>query len=185
MNKSISEKNSLTRPLVLIGMMGAGKTSIGQALASLLDAPFFDSDAEIEASAGCTVSEIFTNYGESEFRRLERQVIARLIKSGPCVLSLGGGAFVDPETRERVKTNGLSVWIKVDRGILLERVQRHDTRPLLRGENPKEKLDRLLSEREPIYALADLTVVCDEGPIAQNANKIMAAIHSAQEFQTA
>jgi len=184
MSKSISEKISLTKPLVLIGMMGAGKTSIGQALAALLGVPFFDSDAEIEASAGCSVSQIFSDYGEREFRRMERQVIARLLKTGPCVLSLGGGAFIDPETREHVKTDALSLWIKVARETLLERVMRHDTRPLLRDENPKEKFERILSEREPIYALADLVVLCDEGPITHNAQKIMAALQAAQEPQT-
>jgi shikimate kinase/3-dehydroquinate synthase len=176
MSKSISEKFPLIRPIVLIGMMGAGKTSVGRALAALLDVPFFDADTEIEAAAGCSVAQIFADYGEAEFRRMERLVIARLLDSGACILSLGGGAFMDETTRQHIKRAAVSVWIKVDREILLQRVMRHDTRPLLRGGNPEEKLTKILAERAPVYAEADLIVVCDDRPVTHNARHIEEAI---------
>ncbi len=185
MNKSISENFSLTRPVVLIGMMGAGKTSVGRALAELFAVPFFDSDTEIEAAARCSVAQIFADYGEPEFRRMERLVIARLLTSGACVLSLGGGAFMDDQTRERIKKEAFSVWINVDRNILLERVLRRDTRPMLRGGDPQEKLAKILSEREPVYAEADIIVTCDDRPVFHNARQIRDAIQAAPAFQTA
>ncbi len=185
MNKSIPEKISIPKPIVLIGMMGAGKTSVGKIVASLLDALFFDADHEIEAAAGCPVAQIFTDYGESEFRRLERKVVERLLRGGPCVLSLGGGAYMDSKTREAIKRTALTVWIKVDREILLERVSRHDTRPLLRGGDPKKILEKILSEREPVYAQADLVVPCDARPVAQNAKIVRDALLASPAFQTA
>ncbi|MDD3371916.1 MAG: shikimate kinase [Alphaproteobacteria bacterium] len=184
MSASKLGKKSIGRPIVLLGMMGAGKTSVGQALAGLLSVPFFDSDTEIEAAAGCSVSQIFADYGETEFRRLEKQVIARLLDGGPCVLSLGGGAFMTEETKARVKEKALSVWLKVDRKILLERVTRNDSRPLLRGSDQKEKLERLLTEREPVYAQADLTVSCDDRPVPENAQTLLAAIQAESKSQT-
>jgi shikimate kinase len=176
MNKSNPEIFPLSAPVVLIGMMGAGKTSVGRALATLLSVPYFDSDAEIEAASRCSVSQIFADYGEAEFRRMERLVIARLLGGGVCVLSLGGGAFIDEQTRRRVKSSALSVWMKVDRKLLLDRVLRHGNRPLLKGGNPEERLDRILTEREPIYAQADMTVLCDDRPVTQNARLILDAI---------
>jgi shikimate kinase len=184
MKRSILNTFSLTKPVVLIGMMGAGKTSVGRALADLLSVPFFDSDAEIEAAAGCSVAQIFADYGEDEFRRLERQVTIRLLGGDVCVLSLGGGAFVDDETRERVKKTAFSVWIKVDRDILLKRVAHHGHRPLLKGGSPKERLEKILAERESVYAEADLTVFCDDRPVLQNAYTIMTAIQDARAFRT-
>ena len=175
MDKSKFEKSSLEKPVVLIGMMGAGKSSVGRALAELLSLPYNDSDAEIEAASQCSVAQIFSDYGEAEFRRMERQVIARLL-GHQCVLSLGGGAFTDPETRTRIKQQALSVWIQVDRELLIKRVLRHGNRPLLKGGDPKEKLEKILSEREPIYAEADLTVLCDDRPIKENAQQIADAI---------
>jgi len=179
MSKSIQKKDSLTRPVVLIGMMGAGKTSVGRALAALFSIPFFDADSEIEAAAGRSVAQIFTEHGEGEFRRLEAQVIARLLQNGVCVLSVGGGAFMNFEIRNRIKKEALSIWLKVDRDILLSRVLRHGDRPLLKssggasgGEEVRVKMARLLSEREPIYAQADLTVLCDDRPLAQTARRV-------------
>ena len=185
MNKSILKNNSPTRPVVLIGMMGAGKTSVGRALAGLMSVPFFDSDAEIEAAAGRRVADIFSDCGEAKFRRLEKYAIIRLLGGNACVLSVGGGAFMDEATRAVIKEKALSVWLKVDKEILLERVLRTDSRPFLNGENPKEKFETLLSEREPVYALADLTVCCDGVPIIENAQKIMDALQGALNSQTA
>lgn len=173
MNKSNPEAFLFARPIVLIGMMGAGKTSIGRSLADKASLDYLDSDAEIEAAAGCSVADIFERYGESEFRRMERKVIERLLDGGACVLSLGGGAFIDEETRERVKAKALSIWIKVDREILLDRVTRHGDRPLLKGGDAKEKLWKILDAREPIYAQADLIVECDDSPVAHNAQRIL------------
>lgn len=176
MNKSNPEKNSLKKPVVLIGMMGAGKTSVGRALAGILSVPFFDADREIELAAGRSIPSIFADYGEAEFRRLERQVIGRLLGKEPCVVSLGGGAFIDVETRARVKETALSVWLKVERGLLLERVLRHGDRPMLKGGDPQEKMNALLAVREPIYAEADLAVLCDDRPVAQTAWRVWEAL---------
>jgi shikimate kinase len=183
MNKSILEKFSPKRPIVLIGMMGAGKTSVGRALANLMSVPFFDSDAEIESAAGCSVAQIFSDYGEAEFRRMEREVTARLLERDSCLLSLGGGAFMDEQTRARIKQKAFSVWLRVEPEILLKRVLRHGNRPLLKGA-PKQKLEQLLSEREPIYAGADLVAFCDDRPVGENARQIMLAIQVALGSQT-
>jgi shikimate kinase len=178
MNKSIFENNSLTRPIVLIGMMGAGKTNVGRALAGLLSVPFVDADAEIETAAGCTIAEIFSAYGEAEFKRMERLVIARLLKGHSCVLSLGGGAFLDEETRKSIQEGAISVWIKVDRKILLNRVLHHKHRPRLNTGDPIKTFDKLYADREPFYALADVAVTCDDQPVLHNARKIMDALKS-------
>jgi shikimate kinase len=182
MKKSLSPEifNSavLTHPVVLIGMMGAGKSSVGRALAKSLSTTFFDADVEIEAAAGRSVAQIFADYGEDEFRRLERQVISRLLGSGPCVLSLGGGAFIDEQTRERVKATALSVWLQVEHTLLLERVLRHGDRPLLKDGDPRAKMAALLALREPIYAQADVTVLCDDRPVAQTARRVREAVLS-------
>jgi shikimate kinase len=125
---------------------------------------FRDADSEIEIAAGCSISEIFERYGEAAFRDGERRVIARLLGEPPHVLATGGGAFVDADTRNRVKQNAVSVWIKAPVNVLLARTQRRDTRPLLRNGDPVETLTRLLAEREPIYAEADLTITSEDGP---------------------
>jgi shikimate kinase len=184
MNKSNLNDFSLPRPIVLIGMMGAGKTSLGRTVAGLFSAPFFDSDAEIEKAAGCSVARIFADYGEPESRRMERQVIARLLDDGACVLSVGGGAFMDEATRKKIEEKAFSVWLKVDPKILLERVAHHNHRPLLADGSAKETLGKLLLERTPVYAKADLTVICDDRPVSQNARLIKQAIEDAPEFQT-
>jgi len=176
MNKSKAEVFSFDRPIVLIGMMGAGKTSIGRALAELTGLGYKDSDAEIEIAAGCRVSDIFERYGESEFRRMERKVIERLLYGGACVLSLGGGAFINDETRQKVKEKAISIWIRVDRELLFGRVTRHGDRPLLKGGDAREKLWSILDAREPIYAQADLVVDCDDSPVAQNAKHVLEEI---------
>jgi shikimate kinase len=176
MKKSNFENFTPSKPIVLIGMMGAGKSSVGKALAEILCVPFCDADNEIIAISNCSIAQIFADYGEDEFRRIERQVIARLLKTGTGVLSVGGGAFMDDETRMRIKESALSVWLKVDRAILLSRVLRHGERPLLKEGDPREKMMRLLDEREPVYAEADLVVDCDDRPVIHTAKRVAEAI---------
>lgn len=182
-DKIILHRPILYRPIVLIGMMGAGKSSVGRSLARLIDAPFTDADHEIEDAAGRRVAQIFSDYGEDEFRRLEHQIIARLLTGPVGVLSLGGGAFIHDGTRAQVKEKALSVWLKVDQTVLTERVARHGERPLLKDTNPTERIAQLLSAREPIYAQADLTVLCDNRPVAQTARAVWDAIQAAPNFQ--
>jgi len=178
MNKSKVKKISLSRPIALIGMMGAGKTSTGRVLAELLDIPFYDSDAEIVALAGCSIDRIFSERGEAEFRRMERATIGRLLDRSACVLSLGGGAFMNAQTRDEIKKKAFSVWLKVNKDTLFKRIKKSGLRPLLKCDNPQKKFEQLLSEREPIYAEADLAVLCDDRPILENAQQIMVAIQS-------
>src|SRR6185295_18123463 len=154
----------LDRTVALVGMMGAGKSSVGRRLAARLNVAFRDADAEIESAAGCTISEIFERYGEAAFRDGERKVIARLLTQEPHVIATGGGAFVDPSTREKLKQQAVTVWLKAPIELLLARTQRRDTRPLLRDGNPREILERLLVERTPIYAEAQFTIDSEDGP---------------------
>jgi shikimate kinase len=158
---------SLTQIVTLVGMMGAGKSSLGRRLAARLKVPFRDTDGEIVKAAGCTIPEIFTRYGEAAFRDCERKVLDRLLSEPPHVLATGGGAFMNPETRAKIKETAVSLWIKAPIDVLLARVLRKDDRPLLKSGDPKEILERLLSEREPVYAQADLTVVSENVPHAE------------------
>ena len=151
------------RSVVLVGMMGAGKSSVGKRLARRLGLPFADADIEIEAAAGMSIPEIFTHHGEPAFRDGERRVIARLLEGGPLVLATGGGAFMNAETRARIAEHGLSVWLKADLDVLLRRVRRRDDRPLLKSD-PETTLSRLIDERYPIYAEAAVTVHSREVP---------------------
>jgi len=167
----------LKRTVALVGMMGAGKSSLGRRLATKLEVPFRDADSEIEAAAGCSISQIFQRYGEPAFRDCERKVIARLLADSPHVLATGGGAFIDDTIRERIKASALSVWINVPVEVLAERVTRRDTRPLLRNGDPREILTRLLAERESIYAEADLMVTGEEGPHTAGVSRIVDALH--------
>jgi shikimate kinase len=148
----------LKKTVVLVGMMGAGKTAVGTVLARKLAAPFLDSDEEITHAAGRPIAEIFDRDGEAFFRARETEVIARLLRSAPSVLSTGGGAFLAPTNRQLIHDLGLSVWLKVDLEILWQRVRHKNTRPLLRTPNPRETLAQLLSARLPAYAQADITV---------------------------
>jgi shikimate kinase len=147
------------RNLVLVGLMGAGKSAIGRLVANELAVPFVDSDHEIERVSRMTIPELFEIYGEPEFRALERRVIKRLLKSGPQVISTGGGAFMNEATRKAIKANSLSVWLSADLEVLWERVSKRDNRPLLKTENPKQTLKNLMDQRYPVYAEADLTVI--------------------------
>jgi shikimate kinase len=147
------------RSIVLIGMMGVGKSSVGRRLAARLSIPFVDADTEIEKAAGMTIAEIFARHGESYFRNGEARVIARLLDGGPQVLATGGGAFMNAETRALIKVKGVSIWLHAESDVLLRRIsKRRNDRPLLQTDDPVETLRRLLAEREPTYALADLTV---------------------------
>jgi shikimate kinase len=146
------------RSIVVVGMMGAGKSSIGRRVALRLGIPFIDADAEIEKAAGMSISDIFAIRGEAEFRAGEARVIARLLESGPQVLATGGGAFVNPETRAAIAAKGISVWLKAEFDVLLKRIRRRHDRPLLKTDDPAATLRKLMQERDPIYALADLTV---------------------------
>jgi shikimate kinase len=164
------------RCIVLVGMMGAGKTSIGRRLANLLHLPFLDADSEIEKAANLTIPEIFASYGEREFREGEKRVVARLLAGGPAVLATGGGAFMNEETRERCRTEGVTVWLKADVPVLLERVRKKGNRPLLAHDDPGGVMRRLLAEREPSYALADITIASREGPHQSVVGEIVAAL---------
>ena len=150
------------RPIVLIGMMGAGKSSIGKRLAVRLGLTFKDADAEIEAAANGTIEEIFEQYGEEYFRAGERRVIQRLLGDGPVVVATGGGAFVDPDTRKAICDTGIAVWLKADFDVLMARVKRRSNRPLLKGADPEGTLRRLVEERYPIYEEAPIHILSRE-----------------------
>jgi shikimate kinase len=152
------------RSVVLVGMMGAGKSSVGRRLAGRLGIPFVDADVEIEKAAGMTISEIFAAQGEPYFRAGEMRVIARLLDGGPQVLATGGGAFMNAETRTAVRAKGISVWLRATLEVLNRRIKRRGDRPLLKGADPSETLRRLLEERDPVYAEADLTVESRDVP---------------------
>ena len=152
------------RSIVMIGMMGAGKSSIGKRLAARLGIPFADADAAIEEAAGMSVADIFEAHGEPSFRSGEARVIARLLDNGPQVLATGGGSFANRETRARIHDKGISVWLKADVEVLLRRVKRRDNRPLLRNDDPAATLTALLAAREPFYSEADVTVISREVP---------------------
>lgn len=152
------------RSIVLIGLMGAGKTAVGRRLANRLDINFVDADSEIEEAAGQTISEIFAEHGEPYFRAGERRVIARLLETGPQVLATGGGAYMNADTRAAIKKNGISIWLRADLPVLLRRVQRRDHRPLLADGDPEVVMRTLMDERYPIYAEADITVESRDVP---------------------
>ena len=168
----------LERTIALVGMMGVGKSTVGRKLADSLGAPFVDSDEEIEKAAGLSVQEIFDMHGEAEFRRGERRVIERLLNGPPIVLATGGGAYMDAETRALLKQKATTVWLRADLDLIWKRVNRRDTRPLLKRENPKQVLADLLEKRSPVYAEADLTIDSGEGP----ANDAVKAIRDALGF---
>lgn len=146
------------RSIVFVGLMGAGKTAIGRKVATLLRLPFIDSDHEIEGVSRMSVPELFERYGEPEFRALEQRVILRLLESGPQVLSTGGGAFMNAQTRSAIAEHGVSVWLKADIDTLMDRVGKNRTRPLLQNPDPRGVMERLMTERYPVYASADVTV---------------------------
>ncbi|MET3559472.1 shikimate kinase [Bartonella japonica] len=146
------------RALVLVGLMGAGKTVIGKRVANMLRLPFYDSDDEIEKASQMTITELFKIYGEPEFRALEQRVILNLMKKSPLVLATGGGAYINEEIQKAIHKNGISIWLKVNLDILMQHVSKRPTRPLLQTPNPKKTMQKLIEQRYPIYAKANLTI---------------------------
>lgn len=166
------------RTLVLIGMMGAGKSTVGRKLAARLALPFVDSDSEIEAAAGMTITQIFNVYGEEEFRKGERRVMARLLNGPICVLAAGGGAFMDHDTQGMIRNKGISIWLKAGQDVLLERALRSGERPLLACADPGRVMMDMLERREPVYATADITVESDGRPVEETADRVLAALET-------
>ena len=164
------------RPIVLIGLMGVGKTTVGRRLAERLKLPFVDADAEIETAAGLSVAEIFERFGEPYFRDGERRVIARLIDGTAKVIATGGGAFLHEDTRRLILARTTAIWLDADPGVLADRVKRRDTRPLLRGRDPREVLSELARVRNPIYALAPIHIASARAPHEATVAGILKAI---------
>lgn len=166
----------IDRPIVLVGLMGAGKSTVGRRVAAMLDCNFVDADDAIEEAAQRSIAEIFEEFGEAQFRDGERRVIARLIEEESGVIATGGGAFVDPDTRALILDQAIAVWIDCDIDTLVERTSRRDTRPLLKNGDPKAILSDLLDKRAPFYSQAQITVKSDNGPHADTAKAILEAI---------
>ena len=164
------------KTIVLVGLMGAGKTSVGRRLAARLGLRFVDADAEIESAAGMTIADIFATHGEAHFRDGERRVIARLLDDRGQVLATGGGAFMDPDTRQHISEKAISVWLKADLDVLFKRVSRRKTRPLLNKSDPKAVLEQLIRERYPVYAEADVTIESVDAPHEVMVEKILSAL---------
>jgi shikimate kinase len=162
--RRLAEGLAPTRTVALVGLMGAGKTTVGRRLAQALHLPFADADEEIVHAAGRSIQEIFAEHGECEFRRGERQVIARLLTGPVHVLATGGGAFIDAKTRELMKERAISIWLKAPLEVLMKRVTKRDHRPLLKEDDPQAVMTRLIEERYPIYAEADITIETGAGP---------------------
>ena len=165
------------RSVVLVGMMGAGKSTIGRRLSSRLGMPFLDADAEIEAAAGMSIPDIFEARGEPDFRDGEVRVIARLLDSGPAVLATGGGALMRKETRDRIRDKAVSIWLKVDADVIMRRVKRRADRPLLQTADPAATVGRLIEEREPVYQHADLTIWSRDVPHEKIVDECIEALH--------
>lgn len=166
----------LEKTVALVGLMGVGKSTVGRKLAETLSAPFVDSDEEIEKAAGLTVQEIFDKLGEPEFRRGERRVIERLVNGPPIVLATGGGAFMDASTRALLKEKATTVWLRADLDLIWKRVNRRDTRPLLKRDNPKQVLADLAAARAPVYAEADIVVDSGDAPASEAVKSIREAL---------
>jgi len=177
----LAKKRIGKRPIVLVGLMGCGKSSVGKRLAFKLNLQFVDADEEIERAAAKTINEIFADHGEEHFRNGERKVIARLLSNGPQVLATGGGAFINPETRRRVKDNAFSIWLRAELPVLMRRVMKRDTRPLLREGNPEVTMQKLIEARYPIYAEADMTVDSRDEPHDTIVNEIITRLATGSE----
>ena len=173
MAPAISE---LPRSLVLVGLMGAGKSAIGRRLASRLGLPFADVDLEIERAAGLTIEDIFETYGEPAFRDVERRVIARLLGEPPHVISTGGGAFMDLDTRQIIAERGISLWLRADLDLLVARTGRRNNRPLLKQGNRRDILAKLMDQRYPVYAKADITIDSRDGPVESTVEAALSAV---------
>src|SRR3954451_15162691 len=166
-----------TRSVVLVGMMGAGKSTIGRRLSVRLRLPFLDADTEIEAAAGMSIPDIFETHGEPYFRDGEARVIARLLDNGPAVIATGGGAFMREETRNRIRDKAVSIWLKADADVIMKRVKRRADRPLLQTEDPAATVSRLIDERHPVYQLADITIASREVLHEKIVEECIAALH--------
>jgi len=175
-SKTDYHAEGLDKTIVLVGLMGVGKTTVGRRLARRLGVGFVDSDHEIEKAADMSVADIFETYGEQDFRAGERRVIARLLSEQPRIVATGGGAFINEETRSLIKDGGLSIWLDADIDVLVERTGRRDTRPLLKQGDPEEILRKLAAERSPIYAQADLKVKSSAGPHEKIVDHIVQAL---------
>ncbi len=173
------------RSIVLVGMMGAGKTTVGKRLASRLNIPFVDADVEIEKAAAQTIPEIFAVHGEPYFRDGERRVIARLLNEGPQVLATGGGSYMNADTRAAIERKGISVWLDADIALLLARVRKRANRPLLNTPDPEGTLRRLIAERYPVYALADIRVSSSEAPHDQVCEDVIRSIQAFLDSRSA
>jgi len=167
----------IDRPIVLVGMMGVGKSTIGRKLATILHLPFIDADEEIEKAAQMSVSEIFAKFGEPYFRDGERRVIARMVSERPSIIATGGGAFVNDETRGLILDKAVAVWLDCDTDTLVERVGRKDTRPLLRDGDPREIITRLKADRLPFYSQAPIHIMSEAGPHQQAVLRILKGIN--------
>jgi|ERR1700688_1423279 shikimate kinase len=167
-----------TRSIVLVGMMGAGKSTIGRRLSARLRLPFLDADSEIEAAAGMSIPDIFEIHGEPHFRDGEARVIARLLDSGPAVLATGGGAFMREDTRNRIGEKAVSLWLKADADIIMKRVKRRADRPLLQTADPAATVGRLIEEREPVYQHADITIWSRDVPHEKIVDECIEALHA-------
>jgi shikimate kinase len=165
------------RSVVLVGMMGAGKSTIGRRLSARLRLPFLDADSEIEAAAGMSIPDIFEAHGEPHFRDGEARVIARLLDGGPAVIATGGGAFMREDTRNRIRDKAVSIWLKADADIIMKRVKRRADRPLLQTADPAGTVERLIGEREPIYSHADITIWSRDVPHEKIVDECIDALH--------
>src|SRR5262249_53442186 len=164
------------KSIVLVGLMGAGKSCIGKRLAQRLGMAFVDADREIERAAGCSISEIFARHGEADFRDGERRVIQRLLDDPPHVLATGGGAFMDPRTRAFIRERAISIWLRADIDLLMRRVSRRNDRPLLQVPEPRRRLAELMAQRDPVYAEADIAVDSADGPPEVTLQRVLEAL---------
>ena len=171
------------RPIALVGLMGVGKTTVGRRLAKALGRDFYDSDEEIERASGRTVAGYFRDHGEAAFRDGERRVVERLLSEPNIVLATGGGAFIHPPTHDHLKNQALVIWLKGDFETIMERVLRKNTRPLLQVPNPRKRMRDLMTEREPVYAQAHITVPVAKGPHGRTVNRVLQAIQSYEKEQ--
>ena len=167
---------TVPKTIVLVGLMGAGKSCVGRRLAAAIGQPFIDADKEIEEAAGCAIPELFSRYGEVAFRDGERRVIHRLLEGPLHVLATGGGAFMDPRTRAEIREKGISVWLRADLDLLVRRTARRNNRPLLNVVDPQSKLAELMAERYPVYAEADITVDSDDSPPEVTVERVICAL---------
>ncbi len=176
LQKHVSHPDWRSKPIVLIGLMGVGKSTVGRRLAKRLQLPFVDADSEIELAAGMSITDIFSRFGEEYFRAGERRVIARLVDGTPKVIATGGGAFINDDTRQLILESALAIWLDANPAVLAERVARRDTRPLLRNRDPVEVLTELARVRNPIYAMAPIRISSHQAPHEATVNAILKAL---------